>query len=90
MGPRPNPKKLYSTVLVEDGKGKRRSRKARERAAVQVIARDRSTQWEAERAKVAAERAAARSTDYLPKGGEAGTGATRSGRRLRAWRGPTF
>ncbi len=76
-------KKLYSTVLVEDGKGKRRSRKARERAAQQVIARDRSTQWEAERAKVAAERAAARSTDYLPKGGEAGTAALRSYRRFR-------
>jgi hypothetical protein len=83
MGPRPNPKKLYSTVLVEDGKGKRRSRKARERAAVQVIARDRFAQLEAERAKVAAERAAARSTDYLPRGGEPGPAALRSYRQFR-------
>ncbi len=83
MGPRPNPKKLYSTVLVEDGKGKRRSRKARERAAVQVIARDRFAQLEAERAKVAAERAAARSADYLPRGGEPGPAALRSYRQFR-------
>ncbi|MEB4613778.1 ATP-binding protein [Leucobacter sp. M11] len=76
-------KKLYSTVLVEDGKGKRRSRKARERAALQVIARDRFAQLEAERAKVAAERAAARSTDYLPRGGETGPAALRSYRQFR-------
>lgn len=77
------PKKLYSTVLVEDGKGNRRSRKARERAALQVIARDRFAQFEAEKAKVAAERAAARSTDYLPTGGEPGVAALRSYRRFR-------
>jgi len=76
-------KKLYSTVLVEDGTGKRRSRKARERAAQQVIYRDRAAQMKSETAKVAAERAAARSTNYLPKGGEAGPAALRSYRRFR-------
>ncbi|MGV1005944.1 MAG: ATP-binding protein [Candidatus Nanopelagicales bacterium] len=83
MGASHQSKKLYSTVLVEDGKGKRRSRKARERAALQVIARDRFAQLEAERAKVAAERAAARSTDYLPRGGEPGPAALRSYRQFR-------
>ena len=83
MGTQRTPKKLYSTVLIEDGKGKRRSRKARERAAQQVIARDRAAQWQAERTKVAAERTAARSTDYLPKGGEPGAAALRSYRRFR-------
>ena len=78
-----NPKKLYSTVLIEDGKGKRRSRKVRERAALQVIARDRFAQFEAEKAKAAAERAAARSTDYLPTGGEPGAASLRSYRRFR-------
>ena len=76
-------KKLYSTVLVEDGKGRRRSRKARERAAQQVIYRDRAAQMESEKAKVAAERAEARSTSYLPKGGEPGAAALRSYRRFR-------
>ena len=76
-------KKLYSTVLVEDGKGRRRSRKARERAAQQVIYRDRAAQMESEKAKVAAERAEARSTNYLPKGGEPGAAALRSYRRFR-------
>lgn len=76
-------KKLYSTVLVEDGKGKRRARKARERAAHEVVARDQAVQKEAEKAKLSAERAVARSTLYLPRSGEAGPAALRSYRRFR-------
>jgi hypothetical protein len=83
MGQHSTPKKLYSTVLIEDGKGKRRARKARERAAKQVIARDQSAQKEAEKDKVEVARAEARSTLYLPKGGEAGPAALRSYRRFR-------
>lgn len=63
----PGSKKLYSTVLVEDGAG-RRQRKARERAARQVVARDHAEQRRAVKEKLAAERAEARSTNYLPQG----------------------
>ena len=76
-------KKLYSTVLVEDGKGKRRARKARKRAAHEVVARDQAAQKETEKAKVASERAEARSTLFLPRGGESGPAALRSYRRFR-------
>lgn len=83
MGNHGTSKKLYSTVLVEDGKGKRRTRKARERAAREVVARDQATQKETEKANVAAERAEARNTLYLPRSGEPGPAALRSYRRFR-------
>lgn len=78
----PGSKKLYSTVLVEDGAG-RRQRKARERAARQIVARDHAEQRRTVKEKLAAERAEARSTNYLPRGGEAGAAALRSYRGFR-------
>lgn len=72
-----NSKRLYSTVLVEDGTG-RKQRKARERAARQVIAREHAEQRATEKAKLAAEREEARSTNYLPRSGEPGPAGLRA------------
>jgi hypothetical protein len=82
MGQHTSPKKLYSTVLVEDGTG-RKNRKTRERAARQVIAREHAEQRQTEKTKLAAERAEARSTNYLPKSGESRPAALKSYRRFR-------
>lgn len=75
-------KKLYSIVLVEDGTG-RNQRKARERAALQVITREHAEQRATEKAKLAAEREEARSKNYLPRSGEPGPAGLRSYRRFR-------
>jgi hypothetical protein len=75
-------KRLYSTVLVEDGT-ERRVRRARERAARQVVARDHSIQRQQARDRADAERAEARSTLYLPSSGEPGKAALRSYRPFR-------
>src|SRR5699024_841937 len=82
MGDHQRSKKLYSTVLVEDGTG-RRARQARERAARQVIAREHAEQRQIVRQKLAAERAEARSTNYLPRGGDPGADALRTYRGFR-------
>lgn len=83
MDPEMRRRKLYSTVLVENGRGARKARRARQRAARAVIARDQAT-WRAEqKARYDAERTAARATHYLARPGEPGPAALRAYRRFR-------
>ncbi|MBN9209733.1 MAG: ATP-binding protein [Microbacterium ginsengisoli] len=83
MGADDTRRKLYSTVLVETGKGDRKARRQRQRAARQVLAQDQATTRAEARARYEAERAEARATTYLPRGGESGPAALRSPRRFR-------
>ncbi|MEJ1092790.1 ATP-binding protein [Microbacterium istanbulense] len=83
MGADDTRRKLYSTVLVETGKGDRKARRQRQRAARQVLAQDLATTRAAAKARYEAERAEARATTYLPRGGEPGPAALRSPRRFR-------
>ncbi len=83
MGADDTRRKLYSTVLVETGKGDRKARRQRQRAARQVLARDQATTRAEAKARYEAERAEARATTYLPRGGEPGPAALCSPRRFR-------
>ena len=83
MGAGDTRRKLYSTVLVETGKGDRKARRQRQRAARQVLAQDQATTRAEAKARYEAERAEARATTYLPRGGESGPAALRSPRRFR-------
>lgn len=83
MGTDDTRRKLYSTVLVENGKGDRKARRQLQRAARQVLAQDQATTRAQARARYEAERAEARATTYLPRGGEPGPAALRSPRRFR-------
>lgn len=75
-------KRLYSTVLVEPGTGRRKHRKQRQKAAAALYADDARRRREDARARAEAERAELRATTYLPPGGEPGAAALRSWRRL--------
>jgi len=83
MGADDTRRKLYSTVLVETGKGDRKARRQRQRAARQVLAQDQATTRAEAKARYEAERAEARATTYLPRGGESGPAALSSPRRFR-------
>lgn len=83
MTRQPDRKTMHSTVLVESGEGKRRARKARERAARAIIARDQHATRAAEQERLAAERTERRSAQYLPRAGEPGAAALRSYRRFK-------
>ncbi|MFH5824728.1 ATP-binding protein [Georgenia sp. AZ-5] len=75
--------RLHSAVLVSPDGERRRLRKARRRAAAQVVARDREARLAEARAKRATERAERRSTVILPAAGEPGPAALRTHGRLR-------
>lgn len=83
MGTDDTRRKLYSTVLVETGKGDRKARRQRQRAARQVLAQDHATTRAEAKARYETERAEARATTYLPRSGESGPAALRSPRRFR-------
>ena len=83
MGTDDTRRKLYSTVLVETGKGDRKAMRQRQRAARQVLAQDQATTRAEAKARYETERAEARATTYLPRSGESGPGALRSPRRFR-------
>ncbi|WP_345750906.1 ATP-binding protein [Microbacterium rhizophilus] len=76
-------KKLYSSVLVDPGTGRRKHRRARQKAAAALYANDARQRRDAARDRAEAERAEQRATIYLPPGGEPGPAALRSWRRLR-------
>jgi hypothetical protein len=74
---------LHASSLVTPAKESRRDRKARLQAAANIYAAANSRNREDIRARYDAERAEARTTTYLPPGGETGPAALRSYRRLR-------
>lgn len=74
--------RLHSSVLIEDGTSRRGARRARRRAAQQILADDQARQRGEVKARLEAERAEARQTQYLPSGGEPGPAALRSWRRF--------
>jgi len=76
-------KRLYSTVLVEPGTGRRKHRRARQKAAAALYANDAKARRHAAQEPAEAERAEQRATTYLPPGGEPGQAALRSWQRLR-------
>jgi hypothetical protein len=80
MDPENARRKLYSTVLVENGRGSRKARRQRRKAAHAILARDQEAVQAQQKARAEAERAAARAVHYLPRAGEDGADA------LRAWR----
>ncbi|MGN7862938.1 ATP-binding protein [Microbacterium sp. 22303] len=79
----PQNRKLYSTVLVETGRGARKARKQRQRAAQALLTQDMAQTRAEARARYEAERAIARQISYLPPGGEHGPDVLRSWRRFR-------
>ena len=83
MGTDDTRRKLYSTVLVETGKGDRKAMRQRQRAARQVLAQDQATTRAEAKARYETERAEARATTYLPRSGESGPATLRSPRRFR-------
>mgnify|MGYP000601402087 FL=1 len=62
MGTDDTRRKLYSTVLVETGKGDRKAMRQRQRAARQVLAQDQATTRAEAKARYETERAEARAT----------------------------
>jgi hypothetical protein len=74
---------LHASSLVTPAKESRHDRKARLQAAASIYAAANSRNREDIRARYAAERAEARTTTYVPPGGESGAAALRSYRRLR-------
>lgn len=76
-------RRLYSTVLVETGKGDRKARRQRQRAARRVLAQVQATTRAEGRARYETERAEARATIYLRRSGESGPAGLRSPRRFR-------
>ena len=74
---------LHASSLVTPAKESRRDRKARLQAAASIYAAANSRNREDIRARYDAERTEARTTTYLPPGGETGPAALRSYRRLR-------
>lgn len=76
-------RRLYSTVLIENGRGQRRARRARQKAALAVLTHDQAATRAEQKARFEAERAAARAITYLPASGEPGPAALRSYRPFR-------
>ena len=74
---------IHASSLVSPPQETRRSRKARRKAAEQIRFEAESTRRSTTQAKVAAERAEARATHYLPRAGEPGPAALRSWRKFR-------
>ena len=74
---------LHASSLVTPAKESRRDRKTRLHAAASIYAAANSRNREDTRARYDAERNEARTTTYLPPGGETGPAALRSYRRLR-------
>jgi len=74
---------LHASSLVTPAKESRRDRKARRQAEASIYAANNSRNREDIRARYDAERTEARTTTYLPPGGETGPAALRSYRRLR-------
>ncbi len=83
MDPERASRRLYSTVLVENGRGSRRARRARHRAAEAVLAHDQATTRAEQRARLEAERAEAHAISYLPRSGEPGPAGLRTSRPFR-------
>lgn len=74
---------LHSSVLIAPEKEPRNQRRARVRAAEERERQDQRDRAQAVREKYEAERAEARTTRYLPAGGDTGPNALRMYRRLR-------
>ncbi|GAB3099603.1 ATP-binding protein [Isoptericola nanjingensis] len=75
--------RVHAAVLVAPAGERRRWRKARRRAAAQVVARERAARKAEAQARGDAERAERRATVVLPKAGERGPAALRTAGRLR-------
>lgn len=83
MGQGSEPGRVHSSVLVEDATARRGARKARRQAAQRILADDQARQRAETKVRLEAERIEARSTEYLPAGGDPGPRALRSWRRFR-------
>ena len=70
--------KLHTAALVEPAGEPRAQRKARKHAASKIETNARRNEQSEERARVAAERAERRNTNYLPAAGESGSAALRT------------
>ncbi|MGO1407975.1 MAG: ATP-binding protein [Brachybacterium sp.] len=81
--PQPPKHALHASSLVSPPRETRRSRKARQKAAERIRADAQSARRSAAQARVAAERAEARATNYLPRAGEPGPSALRSWRKFK-------
>ncbi|WP_152814961.1 ATP-binding protein [Georgenia subflava] len=74
---------MQTTVLITPERERRRVRKARERAAADVVAAARHTRQQSARAEHDAQRTERRSTTYLPTAGEPGPATLRTPGRFR-------
>ncbi len=76
-------RQLHASPLVTPPRERRKDRRARRAATKRLLKADASDRREQARARLLAERAEARATDLLPRGGDAGPAALRQYRRLR-------